>query len=74
MKNIYDVMRQKELDIERLKKEIEALRIVVPMLGDDQPPREIAPRSLAMTYYANLQDSEPVILANTGKPTGPVWP
>lgn len=26
MKNIYNVMRQKELEIERLKKEIEALR------------------------------------------------
>ena len=36
MKNIHDVMRQKELDIQRLKKEIEALRIVVPMLGDKE--------------------------------------
>jgi len=41
MKNIYDVMQQKELEIERLKKEIEALRIVAPMLGDKETAPEI---------------------------------
>ena len=32
MKNIYDVLRQKENEIERLKKEIQALRVVAPLL------------------------------------------
>ena len=36
MENIHEVVRQKELAIERLKKEIEALRIVVPMLQDKE--------------------------------------
>ena len=35
MKNIYEVLRQKELEISRLKTEVEALRTVAPLLSDD---------------------------------------
>ena len=35
MKNVYEVLRQKELELPRLKKEIEALRIAAPLLSDD---------------------------------------
>ncbi|HUK87506.1 MAG TPA: hypothetical protein VLT85_07555 [Terriglobales bacterium] len=41
MKNIYEVLRQKEQEIRRLEKEIEALRIVLPMLAEDSDvPRQ----------------------------------
>ena len=43
MKNIYEVLRQKEQEIRRLEKEIEALRVVLPMLSDEAEalrPRE----------------------------------
>ena len=73
MKSIYVVLQQKELEIERLKKEIEALRIVVPMLGDDETARQVASPSPARTYYMK-HDSEPVVAGNTAKPTGVVWP
>jgi hypothetical protein len=74
MKNIYDVMRQKELEIERLKKEIEALRVVAPMLEDKEAGREIATSpSPAKTYSSTQQSSEPVIAADTGK-AARVWP
>jgi len=73
MKNIYDVMRQKELEIERLKKEIEALRVVAPMLEDKEPAREIASPAPAKTYSATQQSSEPVIATETGK-AARVWP
>ncbi|MFI5090752.1 MAG: hypothetical protein ACHP7P_11900 [Terriglobales bacterium] len=74
MKNIYDVMRQKELEIERLKKEIEALRVVAPMLEDKEPAREIAASaSPAKTYSSTQQSNEPVIAADTGK-AARVWP
>ena len=73
MKNIYDVMRQKELEIERLKKEIEALRLVAPMLEDKEPAREIASSSPTKTYSPTQQSSEPVIAADTGK-AARVWP
>ena len=73
MKNIYDVMRQKELEIERLKKEIEALRVVAPMLEDKETGREVA-ASPAKTYSATQQNNnEPVIAAETGK-AARVWP
>jgi len=35
MKDIYQVLRQKELDLERLRQEIEALRFVTPLLSED---------------------------------------
>ncbi len=35
MKNIYDVMRQKEAEIQQLQKEIEALRVAARLLADD---------------------------------------
>jgi hypothetical protein len=34
MKNIYDVLREKEMDLTRLRVEVEALRFVVPLLAD----------------------------------------
>lgn len=44
MKNIYEVLRQKEQEIRRLEKEIDALRVVLPMLAEDSDaprPREV---------------------------------
>ena len=68
MKNIYDVMRQKELEIERLKQEIETLRMVIPILSDDEPEREIL-----RSYSASQQRSKPFNAAETGKHS-PIWP
>ena len=35
MKDVYELLRQKELEISRLEIEVEALRIVAPLLSDD---------------------------------------
>ena len=35
MKNIYELLRQKELEISRLEIEVEALRIAAPLLSND---------------------------------------
>jgi hypothetical protein len=35
MKNIHDVLRQKELEFQQIQREIEALRLVVRLLTDD---------------------------------------
>lgn len=35
MKDLYQVLRQKELDMERIRKEIEALRFVTPLLSEE---------------------------------------
>ena len=36
MKDIYELLRQKELEISRLETEVEALRVVAPLLSEDQ--------------------------------------
>ena len=38
MKNIHDVLRQKENALERLKNEMQALRIVAPLLEENLTP------------------------------------
>lgn len=35
MKNIHDVLRQKELESQQIQREIEALRLVMRLLADD---------------------------------------
>ncbi len=37
MKNIYEVLREKEMDLVRLRTEVEALRFVAPLLSDHGP-------------------------------------
>ena len=43
MKDIYEVLRQKEEDSVRLKSEIDALKLVIPLLVDQQPkpPKQV---------------------------------
>jgi hypothetical protein len=36
MKDVYEVLRQKELEISRLEAEVEALRVVAPLLSENQ--------------------------------------
>ena len=36
MKDVYELLRQKELEISRLETEVEALRVVAPLLSEDQ--------------------------------------
>jgi hypothetical protein len=38
MKNVYEVLRQKELELTRLEKEVEALRVAAPLLSDEKEP------------------------------------
>ena len=35
MKNVYEVLRQKELEVSRLEKEVDALRVAAPLLSED---------------------------------------
>ncbi len=34
MKNVYEVLRQKELEVLRVEKEVEALRVATPLLSE----------------------------------------
>ena len=45
MKDVYEVLRTKELEMENLRIEIEALRIAAPLLSDDGDSNSSAPAS-----------------------------
>jgi hypothetical protein len=47
MKNVYEVLRQKELELARLEKEVEALRVAAPLLSDDKDM--VAPAETAVS-------------------------
>jgi hypothetical protein len=49
MKNVYEVLRQKELELARLEKEVEALRVAAPLLSDD---KELASETAAKPTLA----------------------
>jgi hypothetical protein len=40
MKNVYEVLRQKELELARLEREVEALRVAAPLLSEDKESLE----------------------------------
>ncbi len=73
MKNIYEVMRQKEAEIEHIKKELQALRIVAPLLEEEliaeSDLRAATPPPLR-TYTSVQSKPAPV----SSSETKPVWP
>lgn len=53
MKDIYEVLRQKELQLSRLEKEVEALRVAAPLLSEDDEADSDGKPSLASTSAVN---------------------
>jgi hypothetical protein len=47
MRDLYQILRQKELDLERTRKEIEALRSVIPLLAEEMERGDKGRPSLA---------------------------
>ena len=47
MKNVYEVLRQKEMELTRLEKEVEALRLVAPLLSEEKEVSDISKPALA---------------------------
>ena len=60
MKDVYEVLRQKELEVSRLQEEIEALRVAAPLLtepgGDNQPTLPRAVNDTAQPDHSGWQD------------------
>ncbi len=56
MKNVYDVLRQKELEVSRVEKEVEALRVAAPLLSDGG---EIAYDATATLSNSSPQNAGP---------------
>lgn len=53
MKNVYEVLRQKERDLARVRHEVEALRSVAPMLTErnDQPTSRLEPVGMSANSF-----------------------
>ena len=49
MKNVYEVLRQKEMELARLEKEVEALRLVAPLLSEDKEGADPAKNGFGTT-------------------------
>ena len=47
MKNVYEVLRQKEMELTRLEKEVEALRLVAPLLSEEKEMADMGKPALA---------------------------
>jgi hypothetical protein len=51
MKDIYTLIRQKEADIERIQRELEALRLSARLLEEDSRPVSVPAASVPTTVY-----------------------
>jgi hypothetical protein len=63
MRDVYEVLRQKELEVSRLKQEVEALRIAAPLVSkdgeaenDDQPTSPRAVKDTPQPDHRGVQD------------------
>jgi hypothetical protein len=57
MKNVYEVLRQKELELSRLEKEVEALRVAAPLLSED---KEAAGNENKPTLTSSAATQQPI--------------
>lgn len=71
MKNVYEVLRQKELELTRLEKEVEALRIAAPLLSDeakDLVPEAPKPALTAAVPQQPVRMPSPAVAAAVNPP------
>lgn len=71
MKDIYTLIRQKEADIERIQRELEALRLSARLLEEDARPVTASPASVPTTVY-NAAPPKPQSVA-TATATPAAW-
>lgn len=58
MRNIYDVIRQKEAEVQQLERELEALRLAAKLLTDDAKADVVeAPKPMRMTTGVAMSSS-----------------
>ena len=68
MKNVFDVLRQKEAELQQIQKEIEALRVAARLLADEQeadddsgPSRTAVAAVLSRPAPATTASSSPAL-------------
>ena len=74
MKNVYEVLRQKELELARLEKEVEALRVVAPLLSSEENKETEAPKPTLATQTSQQPIRIPQTAVNANpQPTRAGW-
>lgn len=73
MKNVYEVLRQKELELARLEKEVEALRVAAPLLSDGQETVAEAVNSKP-TLAASASAQQPIRIPQPATPATAAQP
>jgi hypothetical protein len=76
MKNVYEVLRQKELELARLEKEVEALRLVAPLLSDESKEPIETPKPTLATGGGSQQPiriPQPAVAANAQPARAAGW-
>ncbi len=66
MKNVYEVLRQKELELTRLEKEVEALRVAAPLLSEEKEQLAEAPKPTLTPAPAPQSVRIPPVIATQG--------
>jgi hypothetical protein len=71
MKNIYEVLREKEMDLARLRTEVDALRFVAPLLADRivEPGDDEVIRQPDLAWTPALQKNKWPLKVGTPAPT-----
>jgi hypothetical protein len=68
MKNVYEVLRQKEMELTRLEKEVEALRLVAPLLSEEKESLADIPKSVLPTAVNGPQPARIPVPATASIP------
>lgn len=69
MKNVYEVIREKELQLQQLKQEVEALKLAAKLLAEEQdkPPRTGDISQAEMIRTVLLESNEPLHVSKIGE-------
>ncbi len=73
MKNVYEVLRQKELELARLEKEVEALRVAAPLLSDDKG-ESLSESGNSKPSLATSSAQQPIRIPQPAVTAAPVTP
>jgi hypothetical protein len=57
MKDPHSIMHEKEQDLERVRKEVQALLTVIPLLADDQPSSKCCARN-SLGFFPDMAQLE----------------
>ena len=60
MRNVYEVLRQKELELARLEKEVEALRVAAPLLSEEKEMAETGSGNKPTLATTNPVPQQPI--------------